>query len=308
MGSQRGQATVEWTAAVLVVMAAFGCGLSRAPRPDGRAFGGFLAHRIVCAIRGGCRDGDASLVRAYGPGDAELVRDYAPNLVYEPGERELPVDYRRCRSRACSYAPDDKALDAHRGDGGAPATAYTRVVHRGVRTYVIYWLYYPDSNTTVLGSDKIWSVARLHPLVNVAARLAFGSDRYPGFHPDDWEAYEVRIDGDGSAWARASAHGHWQGCKQRRCKNAWIPATGWSRVSRGSHAGHIPVEGAVGRHGYRRASLPGLDLRERTSTAEGLRLVPLESLDHTSYRPLPNGGIEPPWTKEAYRDPTSGKS
>jgi hypothetical protein len=64
----------------------------------------------------------------------------------------------------------------------------------------------------------------------------------------------------------------------------------------------------VGRHGYRRASLPGLDLRERTSTAEGLRLVPLESLDRSSYRPLPNGGVEPPWTKGAYGDPTSGKS
>jgi hypothetical protein len=308
MGSQRGQASVEWTAAVLLVLALFGFGLSRAPGPDGRSFGGFLAHRLVCAVRAGCPDGDASLARAYGLRDARLVRDYAPNLVYEPGERELPVDYRRCRARACSYAPDDRDLDAHRSDRGAAATAYTRVVHRGRRTYVIYWLYYPDSNTTALGSDKVWAVARLHPLISLGASLLRGSDRYPGFHPDDWEAYAVRVEPDGSAFARASSHGHWQGCKQLRCMNAWIPATGWSRVSRGSHAGHIPVVGSAGDHGYRRPSFPGADRRERTSTAEGLRLVPLESLDHSGYRPLPHGGVEPPWTKKAYRDPTSGDS
>jgi hypothetical protein len=308
MGSQTGQASAEWMAAVLVVMAVFSFGLSRTPGPDGRSFGGFLAHRLVCAVQLRCRDGDIELARAYGGRDGRLVRDYAPNLVYEPGERELPVDYRRCRSRACSEAPDDRDLDAHRSARGAAATAYTRVVHRAGHTYVVYWLYYPDSNTTVLGSDKLWSVARLHPLINLGARLIRGSDRYPGFHPDDWEAYEVRVDPDGSAWARASAHEHWQGCKQRRCRNAWIRATGWSRVSRGSHAGHIPVEGAVGDRGYRRPSFPGRDLRERTSTAEGLRLVPLESLDHSPYHPLPRGGVGPPWTKKAYRDPASGVS
>jgi hypothetical protein len=308
MGSQDGQSSVEWMAAVLLVMAAFGYGASRSTEPDGRSLGGFLARRFVCAVRLGCRDGDTALAAAYGGRDARLVRDHAPNLVYEPGERELPVDYRRCRSRACSYAADDHDLDAHRSQSGAAATAYTRVVHRAGRTYVVYWLYYPDSNTTLFDSDKVWRVVRWHPLVNLGARLLRGSDRYPGFHPDDWEAYEVRVDPDGSAWVRASAHAHWQGCKQRRCHNAWIRATGWSRVSRGSHAGHIPVQGAVGDHGYRHPSFPGRDLRERTSTAEGLRLVPLESLDHSSYHPLPDGGVEPPWTKRAYRDPASGVS
>ena len=28
------------------------------------------------------------------------------------------------------------------------------MVHRGRRSYVVYWLYYPDSNTTLLGSDN----------------------------------------------------------------------------------------------------------------------------------------------------------
>src|SRR5436189_6385531 len=103
MGSQNGQASVEWMAAVLLVLAAFGGALSTAPAPDGRSLGGFLAHRLVCAVRLVCRDGDATLAAAYGARDAALVRDHAPDLVYEPGERELPVDYRRCRARACSY-------------------------------------------------------------------------------------------------------------------------------------------------------------------------------------------------------------
>src|SRR4051812_30706369 len=72
MGSQTGQASVEWTALVLLVTAALGAGLNRAPGPDGRSFGGFLAHRLVCAVRAGCRDGDAALARAYGPRDARL--------------------------------------------------------------------------------------------------------------------------------------------------------------------------------------------------------------------------------------------
>ena len=41
-------------------------------------------------------------------------------------------------------------------------------------------------------------------------------------------------------WARASSHGHYQGCKERFCHNRWMRASGWTRVSRGSHAGHLP--------------------------------------------------------------------
>ncbi len=62
-------------------------------------------------------------------------------------------------------------------------------------------------------------------------------------------------------------------------------------MSRGSHAGHIPAELA----------------RERTSTAEGLRLVPLETRDRRGYRPN-DDGVTPPWGKEAYREPESDRS
>jgi hypothetical protein len=48
-------------------------------------------------------------------------------------------------------------------------------------------------------------------------------------------------------------------------------------------------------------------MRERTTTSEGLRLIPLERLDPRTYRPI-DDGIKPPWRKEAYRDPESDAS
>jgi hypothetical protein len=89
-------------------------------------------------------------------------------------------------------------------------------------------------------------------------------------------------------------------------------------VSRGSHAGHLPVERRVPfvvgrgwaparRRGRYRPLLPGRDLRERTTTAEGLRLIPLEAVQGGGYRAL-DEEVEPPWRKEVYRDPESDSS
>jgi hypothetical protein len=283
MGSERGQASVEWVGLVLLASLGFGGLVALVPRADGRSFGGFLAHRVVCALRGGCEDGDRALARVYGSRDAERVRAFAPGLVYEPGERQLPVDYRRCRRRACAEAPDDRDLDAHRTDSGSRATVFTQRRRAGGRLYIAYWLYYPDSNSTVLGADKIWNGSPLRFL-----------GRYPGYHLDDWEVAVVRFDPDGTVWTRSSSHGHWQTCESDSCRDRWARAGGWTRVSRGSHAGHLPT------------GLPGRDLRERTSTAEGLRFVPLESLDRDAYRRL-DSGIAPPWEKETWRDLEHGR-
>lgn len=306
MTSERGQASVEWLGIVLLVSLAAGALAGVGPRLDGRSFGGFLAHRLVCAVKGGCRDGHGALVRAYGSRDAALVRSHAPNIVYEPGERSLPVDYRRCRARRCADAPDDRDADVHRTDSGQRATVFVRVIRRGGRTYLQYWLYYPDSNTAWAGSDKLWERSLLRLL---------GS--YPGFHPDDWEGYQVRIEPNGDVYARASSHGHYQSCKQRICRGRWSGSTGWTRVSRGSHAGHLPLRmhgrapgpGRTPHAGAPRFTprYPGRDMRERTSTSEGLRLVPLETLDKRGYRPL-DPGVKPPWRKEAYRHPESPSS
>ncbi|MBA2630277.1 MAG: hypothetical protein H0U84_04565, partial [Thermoleophilaceae bacterium] len=78
MTDQNGQATVEWIALVLALGLAFGGLAAGVPAVDGRSFGGFLAHRLVCVVRGGCQDGERLLARAYGSRRARLVREHAP--------------------------------------------------------------------------------------------------------------------------------------------------------------------------------------------------------------------------------------
>ena len=301
MRSERGQTTVEWTALVLLTSVALGALVQVAgPRVDGRSFGGFLARSITCAVKSGCRAEADGLARVHGEADAELLRRYAPGLVYEPGTYVLPVDPRNCRHHACADAPDDPDLDAHSSRAGYPATAFTHVVRKDGSTYLQYWLYYPDSTSTVANAAGAWNKV-----------LGPG---YPGYHPDDWESYMVRIDPSGRAFARASSHRWYQGCKQRECRNRETPATGWTRVSRGSHAGHIPLARRGGvevslRRGVRFApytytpQYPGVDLRERTTSAAGLRLVPVREL------PSDMGfEVSPPWEKEVFRDPSSNST
>jgi hypothetical protein len=277
---------------VLLVGGALAAALTFVPAPDGRPLGAALLRSIVCAARGDCAAQARELARAYGESDARLVRGNAPNVVYEGGTLTLPVDYRQCRSHRCSDAPDRRGADVHRATrGGAPATAFTHVVKRGESTYVQYWLYYPDSTSTLLGKG----MKLLH------LRSVLGTHPY---HRDDWEGYQIRIRANGRTEVRATAHGRYQWCKHLwcnsavcriakplHCPGAWGPTTGWTRVSRGSHAGHIPKRARD----------------ERYTSAPALRLVPLERVDPKSYRPLP-GGVDPPWTKKVWRDPESGSS
>jgi hypothetical protein len=307
---ESGQATVEWVALVLLAALVLGALAAVVPAGGGRSLAEAVAHALVCAVRGDCAReaalGDAQLAAAYGARDAALVRRYAPNIAYEPGTFTLPVDWRQCRSHRCSDAPDRRGLDVHRSArGGVPATAFTHVVHRGGATYLQYWFYYPDSTTTWGGAAGAWS----------ALELAGGRSSYPGFHPDDWEGYLVRVDPSGGALVRATSHHGFQYCKAPRCANRWGPWTGWTRVSRGSHAGHIPMATqrvqsgiAHGPHRWRwldRPAREGVDVHERVTTAAGLRLVPLEAIDPRAYRPLQAHGPVPPWGKAVYRDPTS---
>jgi hypothetical protein len=291
MGNERGQASIEWVALTMLLVLALGGLLTAVPAVDGRSLGGALAHSLFCAVKGDCAR-DASLVRAYGARDAGLVRHHLQGLVFEQGERQIPVDWRDCRAVECAIAADDRDLDVHRSATGLPATVFTRLLRRGDRRYIQYWFYYPDSNTTWGGSDKIWK----HTAVGGIGRLVTGSDDYPGWHADDWEGAIVRVEADGRAAVRVTSHGHWQWCKERGCVGRWGPVTGWTRVSRGSHAGHVLAD-----------VVPGAGLRERTSTADGIRLVPLEGMAKDAYRRL-DPGISPPWEKDAYANPESSES
>jgi hypothetical protein len=316
MASERGQATIEWTAVVLLVALAFAASLALAmPHVDGRSYGGALARAILCAVRGGCDDGRDALVSTYGSSDAELVRDYAPNIVYEPGEKEIPIDYRACRTTACGDASDDRSLDVSQTSAGIPASVFTHVVHEDGRTFIQYWFYYPDSNTTWAGSDSAYKVATsplnlAHKLVGKVPR----APRYPGFHNDDWEGYQVELDPGGSVRVRATAHHGYQYCKQRQCADAWGPWTGWTRVSRGSHAGHIPLRTKLrgvdvgsgfpyvrGSYDIQGPAYPGVDSQERTTVSADLRLIPLETIDQQAAPRF--DGITPPWEKPVYYDP-----
>jgi hypothetical protein len=304
--SERGQASVEWIGLLLLVSLALAAALAFVPVVDGRPLGAAIARALVCAVKGDCRSEGAALRRAYGERDARLVRAHAPSIAYEPGTFSLPVDYRRCRSHRCSDAPDERDLDVHRGArGGSPATAFTHVLHRGGKTYIQYWLYYPDSPSTFMHSHGI--IKRFYGPLGIED---------PAAHPDDWEGYQVRIDADGRQSARSTRHGGYASCKGRseltrvivrnegtvrriagsdRCE-AWGMPNGWTRVSRGSHAGHI------------RGRTPGAGLRERSTTSPGIRLVPLETLDHDTYKPLPGSDIDPPWRKPVYVNPTADTS
>lgn len=282
---ERGQASIEWIAVVSLVAVTFAAAVAFIPAVDGRPLGAALARALVCAVKRDCHAEGAALRRAYGERDARLVRRYAPNIVYEPGTLTLPVDYRSCRSHRCSDAPDDRDLDVHRSHQGRQATAFTHVLHRDGTTFVQYWFYYPDSPSTFFHSHGVLKTLHLHD---------------PAFHPDDWEGYQVRIDRDRRTSGRSTRHGGYTSCKgspeplPNWC-SGWGRPNGWTRVSRGSHAGHIP------------ASTPGTGLHERATTAPGIKLVPLETIPHESYVPL-EGGIDPPWTKEVYVDPASTHS
>jgi hypothetical protein len=176
----------------------------------------------------------------------------------------LPVDFRTCRSPACADGPAGGRVS--RSSAGRPATAFTHVIDcrapgpagaagydctgdRAGRLYVQYWTYYADSATS---------------------RAILGSR---GYHPDDWESYQVRINPDGSVDARASSHNGFNGADNPavdwasdasgelpgasrvrevaertglRARRGWTRSEGTLFVSGGSHAGHA-AEGDLGR-------------------------------------------------------------
>jgi hypothetical protein len=299
---ERGQGTVEWTALLLVVVVALtGVGAAVGAGP---AAG--LARAVRCAVLAGCHGEDAELEAAYGADAAALVRAFAPGFDYEPGTLTLPVDFRSCRAHRCSDAADRRGVDVWRSRRGRRATVFTHVVDRrdqGGDLFIQYWLYYPDS--TWNGHAYALGRALRHtPTGWLAARMA-------GHHDDDWESYQVRVTRAGRTYARASAHDGYAGrpgwpnlnelpvevpvprgppwrrggVRLRHRTGAWVAPSGWTHVSRGSHAGFVPAG-------------PG---RDRRTESSGVRLVPIEGLDDADL--ASRFAIPPPWLKPVYADP-----
>ncbi len=252
-------------------------------RLPGMALAHEIGERIVCAVRlsYGCRS-DPQLAVAYGD-LADEVRIHAPRIVYERGMTALPVDFRDCRSPRCSDGPGSGQVA--RTNTGLPVTLFTHVIdcrdqaraagmgldcsgERAGAVYLQYWEYYGDSATS---------------------RALYGST---GYHRDDWEGYQVRIDSGGEVSARASSHNGYNGADAPavdwtsdaagkvpgttaardaaeslglRGERGWTPSQGTLYVSGGSHAGHA-TEGSLGRE------LAGLLATERL--ALGARRIP----------------------------------
>lgn len=283
-GRERGQATPEWLALVLLVALALTALAAAGVRVPGLDLGVLIAKRLICAagIGSGC-GAESALEVAFGPELAALVTDHAPRLEYERGMRALPVDYRSCREDAC--AEGAAVGPVARSLAGEPVTAFVHVVDcrtqapeppteadcsgaRAGRIYLQYWLYYPGSST------KTWGDA--------------------GFHPDDFESFQVRIGPDGRAEARASSHNGYNGASGSWLSDAgvvsragWTESTGRYFIAGGSHAGRVgDGEGIL-----------------RWTNPRAVRLVPIESLG-PSDREL-DFAVTPPWEKDVFRDPES---
>jgi hypothetical protein len=246
----------------------------------GAALAEAIGSRIICAVglADGCALGGDALLEAYGDDLAAAVRAHAPRILYEPGMRALPVDYRHCREDACADGGDSGDVD--RTNAGLPVTLFVHVVdcrpgavvlegvscsgERAGNVYIQYFAYYPGSATGE-GSTPLAGVIR-------DASTALGS---PSFHPDDWESFQVKITVD-RALERASAHHGYGG--------GWYPDAGAYFVAGGSHAGTVLPRDA-----------------DRETPPADINLIALEPI--AASHPNVSFAITPPWTKKVWFDP-----
>lgn len=289
MGSERGQGTVEYVGAVLLLaLALAGTVTAVAAWTPGTALARTVVAKLLCAVRldGDCGEeaSGSHLALAYGHELAAEVAGHVPVIGFEDGEfASLPVDFRRCRHRGCADTSEPGAVE--RSFAGERPTAFVRVIDcrdpgedagadcggsAGGRLYLQYWLYFPDSATRPFGER--------------------------GYHADDWESYQVRVGSDGAVHARASSHRGYNGggtgpqnalSDLGLAGTRWGEATGYLRIARGSHAGSLR---------------PDIDDPWRVEPAS-LRLVPLEpAIDDLDSHQF---AVTPPWRKAVWRNPES---
>lgn len=264
----------------------------------GAAFAKAIADRLVCAVglEDDCGGGPSGLLLAYGSELADLVTDNAPELDYEEGMHAVPVDFRSCREDACANGADSGPV--RESLTGEPVTLFTHVIDcrdsgnvsegldcsggRAGNVYLQYWAYYPGSRTS----------KDLYGLIG------------EGFHPDDWESWQVRIS-PGETQSRASSHTGYNGTSGSPINDtgklwhnsAWTDETGRYEISGGSHAGRVGTTGPLEKKLGRRFAGP-----HRWTPGSQVNLVPIESLrDVWGDYEFP--AITPPWFKRVFRDP-----
>jgi hypothetical protein len=290
-----GQATPEYAGVVLLVATLFGALVLATPlAAESVRLGRSVVDALICAVRGpaACPAEADPLTSAYGSELAELVRIHTPEIRFEDADYvSLPVDPRDCRNRSCADTSARGLLSE--SFEGQPPTAFVRTIdcrdpgrpnppeascdgERAGNVYLQYWLYYPDSATRSLG------------------RM--------GYHPDDWESFQVRIGADGPVATRASSHHSYNSDPETLNlsdvgevgpvdlrESGWGPSSGYLWVSDGSHAGRTVGGGDAFR------SIP----------ASAIRLIPIETTLDRLDRLVFEDGISPPWLKEVFDDPES---
>jgi hypothetical protein len=312
---ERGQSTVEWLGLVaLVALALVALAWEAGTGSPGLLLAKTIAEKIVCGVRLTEDCGfTPELKAANGAELAALLQAHAPALLYEDGMTALPVDYRRCREDDCAAGPGEGVVA--RSSAGERPVAFTHAIdcraeaaaateasgadcsgERAGNLYLQYFLYYPGSATGE-GSTPLKG-----PIRKASAAIGHST-----FHPDDWEAYMVRI-GPAGRFARASSHrgysyeigrglagyslrrnraGTWTVQRSPPTVNGWGPEAGVLYISGGSHAGNARTGKTV----------------SRTTKDHRLRLIPIETL---AGRDSASFAISPPWRKRVYFDPEYG--
>ncbi|HRV59084.1 MAG TPA: hypothetical protein P5138_00490 [Solirubrobacterales bacterium] len=288
----RGQSTVEWVGLITLVACVM-AGLTAAGiRLPAAGLAHSVSTKILCAasLSRSCA-GDGSLEVAYGPELAGLVRSGAPTLMYGKDMLGLPVDFRTCRSPWCADGSGEGEVSE--STAGEPVTLFTRVVEGPEdSTYVQYWAYYPES-ASLRGAPFLEG---------------------KGYHRNDWESMQIRVEADGTVSERASSHSGYNHSRSSanwgsdlgwefltdaaeavglREKGGWGEATGRYLIAGGSHAGNVAT------------SADDTDYPSYTP-ARLVRLVPLESVRNGPLaRPADFDPITPPWEKQVWTDPES---
>lgn len=288
--SGRGQSTIEWVGLITLIAGLMAALTAAGIQVPAAGLAHSVSTRILCAasLSKSCA-GQGSLEEAYGDRLAVLVRAGTPTLVYGKDMLGLPVDFRTCRSPWCADGPGEGEVSE--STAGEPVTLFTRAFEgENGSTYVQYWAYYPESASL-----------RGAPILEEQ-----------GYHRNDWESVQIRVEADGTISQRASSH---SGYNHTRSAANWGSDLGWGLLTDVAEAAGLREEGGwgerTGRYLIAGGSHAGNVATSSTDAAypsytpaSQVRLVPLEQVkDGPLARPADFDPITPPWEKQVWTDP-----